>query len=347
LGQPTVTGNIRDAESGEYLVGATVEIKDDLAGTITNIDGNFELTLNKVPAVLIFRFIGFQSVEQEIRSDGPFQVDISLQPLRLELEAVTVTGENPAIAIMRKVIEKKLLQREKLQSWKSEAYTRFVASNDTGIVAISESMSNAFWSKDDGLKEIAQGQRKTDNMNFTAMMPAALVMQNMYDDDIEIAGFTFPGITHPKALDLYRFSLEGRRYRDDKIVYDLAFEPKNNLNPGFNGTLSVLDEDYGLLKVDLLPNKAFFFPPPIQSFDIAYSQQFNNFGGEFFLPIDFKSSGSIKVGIPGLSVPTIRFEQLSSMTNYATSIVIPKEVKESKLLCPLESYSHMRASIVP
>ncbi len=325
----TVTGQLIDAESGEGLVAASIEVKGKLEGTISNIDGNFEITLDQLPATLVFRFIGFQSEERNISPNGPFKLQVSLIPVRFELGAVTVTGENPAIGIMRRVIEKKLEQRERLQSWKAEAYTRFVASNDTGIVAIVESVSDAYWSKEDGLKEVAKGQRQTANIDIPDAIPAALGMQNMYDDDLEIAGFQFPGITHPNAFKYYQYALEGRRYRDDKIVYDISIKPKNNLRPGFIGKISVLDEAYALLRVELVPNKAFFFPPPIKEFEIAYKQQFSNYGGDYWMPIDFESSGKIVIGIPGLNLPPIEFNQLSSMTDYETEIVIPDSIRTS------------------
>ena len=329
-----------DAESGEALVSATVEVKNRLQGTIANTDGRYEITVDQLPATLIFRFIGFQSVEKQFTSAGPFEFDVALKPVRIELDAVTVTGENPAIAIMRKVIERKERQRENLQTWKSKAYSRFVASNDTGIVAITEGVSDAYWSKTDGLKEVSKGVRKTDNVAFIDLMPAALTMQDMYDDDIDIGGFEFPGITHPNAFKYYSFALEGRRYRDEEIVYDISITPKSNLRPGFIGTVSVLDDVYAILRLELVPNQAFFFPTPIKSFEIEYSQQFSNFGGEYWLPIDFVSEGTIKIGIPGLTVPDINFTQLSRMTDYQTEISIPDSIRNSDDLIIVDSLSH-------
>lgn len=337
--QQTITGRLVDAESGEALVSATVEVKNRLQGTIVNLDGRYEITVDQLPATLIYRFIGFQSVEKQFTNAGPFEFDVALKPVRIELDAVTVTGENPAIAIMRKVIERKQRQRENLQTWKSKAYSRFVASNDTGIVAITEGVSDAYWSKTDGLKEVSKGVRKTDNVAFIDMMPAALTMQDMYDDNIDIGGFEFPGITHPNAFKYYQFALEGRRYRDEEIVYDISIKPKSDLRPGFIGTVSVLDDVYAMLRVELVPNKAFFFPTPIKEFEIEYSQQFSNFGGEYWLPIDFVSEGTIKIGIPGLTVPDINFTQLSRMTDYQTEISIPDSIRNSNKLIIVDSLS--------
>lgn len=58
-----VKGTITDQESGEALIGVTVLVKGTTQGTITDFDGQFEIT---VPdnAVLQFSYMGYKTVEQ-------------------------------------------------------------------------------------------------------------------------------------------------------------------------------------------------------------------------------------------------------------------------------------------
>ena len=56
-----VTGKV--TSSGESVIGATVQVKGKITGTITDIDGNYRLTLENSKETLVFSFIGYQSKE--------------------------------------------------------------------------------------------------------------------------------------------------------------------------------------------------------------------------------------------------------------------------------------------
>src|SRR5690606_24846020 len=73
----------------------------------------------------------------------------------------------------------------------------------------------------------------------------------------------------------------------------------------------------------LKPNDALIFPPPIQKFNLFYTQQFSNFGGDYWLPVDVRIRGEIKFGIVGLQFPEIGVQQLSRLTDYQVNTVLP------------------------
>jgi uncharacterized membrane protein len=53
-----VTGKV--TSNGESVIGATVQVKGKIAGTITDIDGNYRLTLENSKETLVFSFIGYR-----------------------------------------------------------------------------------------------------------------------------------------------------------------------------------------------------------------------------------------------------------------------------------------------
>jgi iron complex outermembrane recepter protein len=67
-GQNTrLKGNIFDKVTNEPIIGATVAVKNKLAGTITDVHGNFELSTSaKLPLILEISSIGFQKYELEV-----------------------------------------------------------------------------------------------------------------------------------------------------------------------------------------------------------------------------------------------------------------------------------------
>ena len=86
----------------------------------------------------------------------------------------------------------------------------------------------------------------------------------------------------------------------------------------------MLDQVYAMLEVELEPGDAFLFPPPIEDFDVTYSQQFSNFGGSAWLPVDFRSNMAAEIGLNRLlSFPTFYIEQVSRISNYDVNAVVP------------------------
>lgn len=82
-----VSGIVVD-EQGESVVGASIQIKGTSTGTITDIDGNFQLTVSSSKAVLIVSFVGYQT--QEVKAES--KLKITLREDAQMLEGVVITG---------------------------------------------------------------------------------------------------------------------------------------------------------------------------------------------------------------------------------------------------------------
>ena len=335
--QKIISGIIQDQESRQFLPAANIQIEGTLKGTISNEQGVYILRLDNLPATILISYIGYASKRQIIYENSPGEQNIFLQPISYQLEPIIVTGEDPAVRIMREVIRRKQIWRADLNTFQAEAYTRLVLENDTSITSIMESISNAFWDKERGIREVIKSRRQTSNMSENENFASVGDFTNLYDDDIEIIGFKLIGVTHPDALDHYNFRLEGQRQRDDKIVYDISVNPKSKLQPTFIGNISVLDEEYALLEVNLKPSEAVMFPMPIKDFNIHYIQQFSNFGTPFWLPIDVRVSGSIKIGFIGLQFPNIIIKSISRLTDYQINIPLPDSLYENDDLVAIDS----------
>ncbi len=81
-------GKVLD-ESGETIIGASVSIKGTTNGTITNIDGEFELT-GSTSEILAITFIGYEDQEFAITKSQYF--DVVLLPSVVGLNEVVVTA---------------------------------------------------------------------------------------------------------------------------------------------------------------------------------------------------------------------------------------------------------------
>ena len=326
FGQTEITGVVSDAETGETLPSATILLEGSYRGTVTNTEGYFSFSVDKLPATLLIRYIGYESQQAEITSETDFPLEIELSLSVTELEEIEVTERDPGLSIMERVIVRKKLWRESLETYKVNAYTRQSLRNDTSIVSISESSSVAFWDHERGHREVQLSRRQTSNLSEDQNFAGVRYQPNFYDDNIEIAGYAMVGITHPNALRYYHFRLLETEQMDGVPVYKIEVLPRRERQPLFSGTAWVLGREYALLEVDLKPNDVVNFPPPVQDFDLSYKQQFSNYGGEYWLPVDMRVEGLIRIGIVGLQFPSIKFRQVSRLSDYEINVELPDSV---------------------
>ena len=327
--QVTVTGDVHDSKTGESLPSANIWIKGTYKGTITNAEGEFRITIDSLPATLMIRYVGYHSDQANITSRNDTLIHFHLKPATLTMPDVVVTGQDPAIDIMRKVIEHKQRWWPDLKTYKADAYTRQVIRNDTGIVSIMESVSKIYWDHSKGSREIIQGRRQTANINPLNNFAATGYVPNFYDDNVDIAGYKMVGVTNPNALSYYNFSLKGYKYQDNQLIYKIGVSPRKKLQPTFIGSIEINANSYALVSVNLKPGPSFLFPPPIKQLSLNYQQQFNNFGKEFWLPVDMRISGRVKIAMVGLDFPVIKLHQLSRVTDYTVNVVLPDSLYKS------------------
>ena len=87
--QTTITGVVTD-ESGEPLIGAGVVVEGTTIGTITGIDGDYELTVPADAVNLVFSFIGLS--EQTVPIAGQTVINVVLKVDSTFLDEVVVVG---------------------------------------------------------------------------------------------------------------------------------------------------------------------------------------------------------------------------------------------------------------
>ncbi len=95
----TFKGAIKDATSGESLVGATVNIGGTFQGAVADLDGNYDLSGAIKPGrySLIFNYVGYTAkvVSVEITDAGGTQnIDAELGTDALNLDEIVVTGNS-------------------------------------------------------------------------------------------------------------------------------------------------------------------------------------------------------------------------------------------------------------
>jgi TonB-linked SusC/RagA family outer membrane protein len=86
----TISGTVTSADTKETLPGTSVLVKGTTTGTVTDIDGNYSLSVPSEKAVLVFSFIGYLS--QEVEAGERNVVNIVLEPDKVTLDEIVVIG---------------------------------------------------------------------------------------------------------------------------------------------------------------------------------------------------------------------------------------------------------------
>lgn len=84
----TITGNVIAAEDGEPVIGASVLIKGTSIGTVTDIDGNFKLSIPENTKRITITYIGMKPEELPVEA----HMNVKLYSDSQALEEVVVTG---------------------------------------------------------------------------------------------------------------------------------------------------------------------------------------------------------------------------------------------------------------
>jgi len=93
FGKVTVSGYVRDAATGEEMIGASVAVLEMGTGTVTNTYGYYSLSLNPGFYTLVYTYIGYMTQTHPVSLDSDMVLHIDLGESRQELEEVTITAE--------------------------------------------------------------------------------------------------------------------------------------------------------------------------------------------------------------------------------------------------------------
>ncbi len=73
----TISGNVKNADSGIGEAGVSVSVKNSTEATQTDANGDFKITVKSLPAVLVFTAVGFDSQEVTV-TDAAAAVNVNL-----------------------------------------------------------------------------------------------------------------------------------------------------------------------------------------------------------------------------------------------------------------------------
>lgn len=280
-------GVVLDAHSKDPIPFANVYLKSNpTKGTAADFDGLFELQLGSPPDTLAASALGYNVLVFPYNGKEELKIELSSSSVNLVEVVVRADGEDPAYALMRKVVARKP-QNDPLRKdyYSSEVYNkmqldfinvteefknmklnrpfRFVFDHIDSLsedepflpMFITESLSDYHYQKDPRRhKEVIKAVKLIgdyENESMGQLVGVAKQTLNPYDDWMDMVTKKFVSPVADNGAAHYRFYLIDSALIDNKWCYQVQFFPKHKGVNAFNGDLWVHDTTFAIKRIKL------------------------------------------------------------------------------------------------
>jgi len=278
--QFNIKGTIRDTD-GFSVPFVSVYLKNTTKGTSANVDGIYNLKADTGKITVVYRAIGFKTVEKNLRINGNHTEDVILSSESLTLEGVTITsnGEDPAYAIMRKAIKNRKAYLNEREEFKVNVYIkgmqklvaapkRFLGkdiqktldldTNRKGILYLSESQSIFNFRRPGHIREEMISSKTAGRNNAFSFNKASDMNINFYENILMENTLTTRGFVSPiaeNALFYYRYKLLGFTIENGETVNKIEVIPRRKNDPAFRGVIYIAEDSWRLLGTNVYLTK--------------------------------------------------------------------------------------------
>jgi hypothetical protein len=281
----SVSGRVTDARTGEPLPFVSIAFIDSRIGTTTDMEGRYTIETYYATDSIRVSSVGYTPRSVAVRKDRAQVIDIALEPSNVELAEVVIvpTGENPAFAILRRVIQHKPVNnREKLAAYEYEAYNKiefdlnniteeftqkklfrpfaFIFDNidSSGAkpylpIFMTETLSEVYYrQKPRTRKELIRGTKVSgiENESVSQFMGDMYQNVNIYDNFLVIFGRNFVSPLADGGKGFYDYYLTDSAFVGKYWCYKLEFKPKRPQELAFAGEMWINDTTYAVRRIE-------------------------------------------------------------------------------------------------
>lgn len=295
-----ISGRILDAETKEPLAFANFIFNNNQKFyTSSDIDGRFGFSSTQELSTLTVTYIGYETQIVKLQKDRNITIYLKSSADALD-EVVIKPGENPANAIIRKVIANKEKNNpENIPTFKYTSYNKVVYDMKTdgatktdslnkkmkgkllkdSPLFMMESVSERKFIAPDISEEVVIGTKVSGFQNPSfASLATDLQPFSFYKDNIKLFDIQYLNPISKGSLKKYRFKIEDTLYQKKDTVYIISFQPQKNKNiEGLKGTLYINTNNYAVQNVIATPFEK-------GKIDIKIQQQYTFLDNKYWFP---------------------------------------------------------------
>ena len=272
----SITGKVFDSVTKEPLAFANFTFNNNpRMTTSSDIDGKFSFSTVQPVTNLTCTYVGYETFNMQITSSKNLVVYLKASENNLQ-EVVIRPSENPANAIIRKVIANKDKNNpERIPSFKYKSYNKMVYDVKTdgttkedsvnikmkgkllkdSPLFMMESVSERKFIAPDISEEIVVGTKVSGFQNPSfASLATDLQPFSFYQDNIKLFDIQYLNPISKGSLNKYQFILEDTIFQNKDTIYIISFQPKKNKNfEGLQGQLYINTNKYAVQNVIASP----------------------------------------------------------------------------------------------
>ncbi len=268
------SGRVTD-EKNHPLAFATIFLRGTTHGTTSNADGFYRLTAGAEPCTLVFKYLGYKTLEVAVgagTSDTVINAILSRESYLLS-EVVIQAGEDPAYPIMRQALAKRKYYLNQVQGYSCQVYVKGLQrllqwpekifgqpvlvsafiDTSTKIIYLSESVSELHYQQPDQYFEEMVSSKVSGSSRGFSWNRARDMQFNFYENliktDVAPRGLISP--LAPSAFFYYRFRHEGSFTENNLLIHKIAVLPKRKNDPVFSGHVYIQEGTWRLHGIDL------------------------------------------------------------------------------------------------
>lgn len=135
-GRYQVTGHIISAEDNQPMIGVSVLEKGTTNGVITDMNGNYSITVTKSPAILQFSYIGMKTMEKQVSAATRIDLKMESDAQMVEEVVVVAYGTRKKGTIAGAV---STVKAEKMENVPAAGFDQSLQGQTPGLTVISNS----------------------------------------------------------------------------------------------------------------------------------------------------------------------------------------------------------------
>lgn len=289
----SIYGKVNDAATGEGIPFATVFFASGNKGTVADLDGNFVLRADKLPSdTLRVEAVGYKGMRKLLNKEKKeYNYILELERAVMALDEVTIkAGEDPAIALVKKIIERKPYNNpDKVENYRYEAYNRMEADlqrltreqfekipllrkysfiyNNLDTVSeskpylplyLTETLSDYYFqSKPKKMREVIKASmvKGVNNENVVKFLGTFHQNLNVYKSYVPVFDKKFVSPISDEGLLFYKYKIRDTQTAYGHRIIMVQYTPKRPLENCFSGDFWVVDSVYALQRVSMQVGK--------------------------------------------------------------------------------------------
>ncbi len=299
VAQTKVSGYVFD-ENNEPVAYANIIYKNSSEGTITNEDGRFYLESDNTWETLTVSFIGYEPIEMPLEKKVNYDLEFIIKEEAASLnEVVIVVGkqskkaeENPAIAIMQKIWERK--RQNGLRQFKQYEYDRYekvefdINTIDSALmkgklfkgmefvfeqvdtskvtgktylpIFINEEAAKVYGDNILNKEKIELKGNKnsgfSNNESIIDFIKDLYSEYDVYDNYLKFFDKSFVSPISTTGINTYNYVLSDSAFIDNKWCYNIIYYPRRKNELTFKGDFWVNDSTYALKEINMQASKS-------------------------------------------------------------------------------------------